>query len=106
MWQKEHGNVPDTFEGEQWQACLVLAAGIEKAGSIEAAKLRPALETVAVDSIKGRVAMRACDHQAVQQGYMVQGGEERGHPTPIPEVIATYPGERTTPPCNKQTYDD
>ena len=53
MWQKEYGNVPDTFEGEQWQACQVLAAGIEKAGSIEAAKLRPALETVTIDSIKG-----------------------------------------------------
>ncbi len=106
MWQKQYGNVPDTFEGEQWQACLVLAAGIEKAGSIEAAKLRPALETVTVDSVKGRVAMRACDHQAVQQGYMVRVAKSEAHPNPIPEVIASYPGDRTTPPCNKQTYDD
>src|SRR3984957_15555125 len=30
-WQKEHGTVPDVFEGEQWQACLMLQAGIEKA---------------------------------------------------------------------------
>ena len=82
------------------------AAGIEKAGSIEASKLRPALETVTVDSIKGRVAMRACDHQAVQQGYMVRVAKSEAHPNPIPEVIASYPGERTTPPCNKQTYDD
>ena len=65
-WQKEYGNVPDVFEGEQWQACQMLQAGIEKAGSIEADKLRPALETVAIESIKGHVAMRACDHQAVQ----------------------------------------
>jgi len=105
-WQKEHGNVPDTFEGEQWQACLMLAAGIEKAGSIEAAKLRPALETVAIDSIKGHVAMRACDHQAVQQGFMVKVVKREDYPTPVPDVIATYPGDRTTPPCNKQTYDD
>jgi hypothetical protein len=25
---------------------------------------------------------------------------------PIPEVITMLPGERTTPPCNKTTYDD
>jgi branched-chain amino acid transport system substrate-binding protein len=106
LWQKDHGNVPDTFEGEQWQACLMLGAGIEKAGSIEAAKLRPALETVAIDSIKGHVAMRACDHQAVQQGFMVKVVKREDYPTPVPDVIATYPGERTTPPCNKQTYDD
>jgi branched-chain amino acid transport system substrate-binding protein len=106
MWQKEYGNVPDTFEGEQWQACQVLAAGIEKAGSIDAAKLRPALETVAIDSIKGHVAMRACDHQAVQSGFMVKVVKREDAAMPIPEVIASYPGERTTPSCNKQSYDD
>ena len=98
--------MPDVFEGEQWQACQVLAAGIEKAGSIEADKLRPALETVTIDSIKGHVTMRACDHQAVQQGYHGKGGKERGLQTPIPEVIASYPGEQITPPCSKMTYDD
>jgi branched-chain amino acid transport system substrate-binding protein len=106
MWQKEYGNAPDTFEGEQWQACQVLAAGIEKAGSIEADKLRAALESVAIDSIKGHVAMRACDHQAVQSGFMVKVVKREEAAMPIPEVIATYPGERTTPACNKQTYED
>jgi len=106
MWQKEYGNVPDTFEGEQWQACQMLAAGIQKAGSIEAAKLRAALETVTIDSIKGHVAFRACDHQAVQHGFMVKVVKSAGSPTPIPEVIATYPGDRTTPACNKQTFED
>src|SRR6185312_16731341 len=105
-WKKEYGNVPDVFEGEQWQACLMLQAGIEKAGSIDADKLRPALETVEVDSVKGKVTMRACDHQAVQQGFMVKVVQREDFPTPVPDVIGIYPGERTTPPCNKQTYDD
>jgi branched-chain amino acid transport system substrate-binding protein len=106
MWQKEYGNVPDTFEGEQWQACQLLAVAIEKAGSIDAAKLRPALETAAVDSIKGHVAMRACDHQAVQSGFMVKVAKKDGSDMPIPEIIATFPGEKTTPDCRKQTYED
>ena len=105
-WQKEYGNVPDMFEGEQWQACLVLAAGIEKAGSIEAAKLRPALETVAIDSIKGTRRDARLRPSGGAAGLHGEGGEEEGFKTPIPEVIATYPGDQTTPPCNKLTYDD
>ena len=76
-------------------------AGIEKAGSIEADKLRPALETVAIDSIKGHVAMRACDHQAVQQGYMVKVVKQEDYTTPVPEVIATYPGDASRRPATR-----
>ena len=42
----------------------VFEAGIEKAGGIEADKLRPALEDLTVESVKGKVLMRECDHQA------------------------------------------
>jgi branched-chain amino acid transport system substrate-binding protein len=104
MWQKAHGNaLPDTFEGEQWQACQILAAGITKAGSIEPEKLRPAMETVAIDSIKGHVAMRACDHQAVQQGFMVKVADKPNAESPI-EVVKVYPADQVTPPCREQTY--
>ena len=30
LWKKEHGTVPDTFEGEQWQCMKVFEAGIEQ----------------------------------------------------------------------------
>ena len=53
-WKKEYGNVPDTFEGEQWQCMKVFEAGITKAGGIEAAKLRPALEDIEIESVKGK----------------------------------------------------
>ena len=106
LWQKEYGAVPDVFEGEQWQACQVLAAGIEAAKSIDADKLRPALEAVTIDSIKGKVAMRACDHQGVQQGYMVKVVNQEGYKTPIPQLIATFPGEEVTPACRQMTFED
>jgi branched-chain amino acid transport system substrate-binding protein len=105
LWQKEYGQVPNNNEGEQWQACQILAAGIRKAGGVETDKLRAALETVAIDSIKGHVAIRACDHQAVQQGYIVKVVKQED-PVPVPQVIATFPGERTTPACRQMTYDD
>lgn len=104
LWKKEFGNVPDTFEGEQWQCMKVFQAAIEKAKTIEADKLRVALETLEIESVKGKIAFRKCDHQAVQQGFMVKVVKEGNEL--IPKVIATYPGERTTPPCNKMTYDD
>ena len=105
LWRKEYGQVPDNNEGEQWQACQILAAGIKQAGGIETDKLRAALETVAIDSIKGHVAIRACDHQAIQQGYIVKVVKQED-PMPVPQVIATYSGDRTAPACNKMTYDD
>jgi branched-chain amino acid transport system substrate-binding protein len=105
LWQKEYGQVPDNNEGEQWQACQILAAGIRQAGGVETDKLRAALETIAIDSIKGHVAIRACDHQAIQQGYIVKVVKQED-PMPVPQVIATYPGDHTAPACNMMTYDD
>jgi ABC-type branched-subunit amino acid transport system substrate-binding protein len=106
LWKKEHNTVPDTFEGEQWQCMKVFEAGITKAGGIEAGKLRPALEDIEIESVKGKVFMRKCDHQGVQQGFMVEVVKKAGFDMPIPQVIATFPGESTTPKCNTMTFED
>jgi branched-chain amino acid transport system substrate-binding protein len=105
-WQAEHHTLPDMFEGDQYQSCVVLQAGIEKAGNIEAAKLRVALEGLEVDSIKGRVNIRACDHQGEQQGFVIKVVKREGMEHPVPQVIATYSADRVTPPCNKMTYNN
>jgi branched-chain amino acid transport system substrate-binding protein len=104
-WKQEYGVIPDVFEGEQWQACQILAAGIEKAGGIDADKLRPALETVEIDNIKGKVTMRACDHQAMQQGFMVKVVRKEGMTDPVPELIATFPADQVTPACRQMTFE-
>jgi branched-chain amino acid transport system substrate-binding protein len=107
LWRKDHsGALPDTFEGETWQAMQVIQAGLEKANGTDTAPLRTALRSVELESIKGKIKFRECDHQAVQQGFMVKVVKKEGFDTPIPEVIATFPGERTTPGCKKTTYDD
>ena len=69
-------------------------------------KLRPALETASIDSIKGHVAMRACDHQVVQGGYIVKVGKTEGYNTPVPQIIATFPGDDITPACRQMTFED
>jgi branched-chain amino acid transport system substrate-binding protein len=104
-WKQQYGTEPDVFEGEQYQACQILQAGIEAAQSIDAEKLRPALEKVAIDSIKGHVAIRECDHQAVQGGYMVKVEKPEGAKAPLPQIIATFPGDAITPACRQMTFD-
>lgn len=107
LWRKEYGGaLPDTFEGETWQAMQAIQAGIESAKSTDTAPLRKALESVELESIKGKIKFRECDHQAVQQGFMVKVVKKAGFDTPVPEVIATFPGERTTPGCKKTSYDN
>ena len=49
--------------------------------------------------------MRACDHQAVQGGYMVKVVKKEGFKTPIPEIIATYAGDEITPACRQMTFE-
>ncbi len=92
---------PTCSRASSGRPCRCSQAGIEKAKGIEAEKLRAALEMVTIDSIKGHVAMRECDHQAVQGGFMVKVVKKEGFDDPVPEIIATYPGDKTTPACNK-----
>jgi hypothetical protein len=49
--------------------------------------------------------MRACDHQAVQGGYVVKVVQQAGFTTPVPEIIATFPGDQITPACRAMTFD-
>jgi branched-chain amino acid transport system substrate-binding protein len=105
-WRAEYGRLPQMFEGDQYQSCVVLQAGIEKAGSVETAKLRSALEGLKVTSVKGPIELRACDHQASQPGFIVKAVKQAGIAHPMPELIATYAADRVTPPCNKMEYTD
>ena len=42
---------------------------------------------------------RSATTRRVQQGFMVKVVKKDGFDHPIPEVIATCPAERTTPPA-------
>ncbi|MGE0723726.1 MAG: ABC transporter substrate-binding protein [Alphaproteobacteria bacterium] len=104
LFRKEYGEVPDTFDGEHWQALQLLAEAVKKAGSTETKALVQALEGLEMESIKGKLKVRACDHQAEQQGFVVKVEQRAGFPHPVPAVIKTYPPERVTPDCRKSTF--
>jgi branched-chain amino acid transport system substrate-binding protein len=105
-WQAEYKRPPQMFEGDQYQSCVVMQAGIEKAGSFDTAKIRTALEGLKLTSVKGPLEMRACDHQASEQGFVVKVVKSADGKGVIPQVIATYPADKITPACNKTDYAD
>ena len=96
--------VPDTWDGEQYQALHLLFRGIEKAKSTETAALVKALEGLEITSVKGKIVMRECDHQATQVGLVVKAAKRAGISHPIPEMVRTYPPDVVTPPCRKSSY--
>ena len=50
--------------------------------------------------------MRACDHQAVQQGFMVKVARKDGFkPIRSRRLIATFPADQITPACRQMTYE-
>jgi hypothetical protein len=42
----------------------------------------------------------------VQGGTIVKLVKAEGFSSPAPEIIATFPGDKTVPACNKMTFED
>jgi branched-chain amino acid transport system substrate-binding protein len=104
-WKAEYGKEPWMFEGDQYQSCMALQAAIEKAGSTDIPKVRAAFEGLQIDSVKGPLTIRACDHQGEQPGFVVKV-EKGPDGKPRPTVLASYPSAKVTPACNQMTYTD
>jgi branched-chain amino acid transport system substrate-binding protein len=91
-------------DGEMYQALQILFAAIEKADSIDPAKLVPAMEDLEVNSVKGPVLMRKCDHQGENQGFVVKVAASSKYPEPVAEIVKIYPREQITPDCLSTGY--
>lgn len=103
-FRAEHNELPDTYDGEQWQACQVLAEAVRKAGRTDTEAVVAALRDLETTSVKGPLKIRACDGQAEQQGFVVRVARREGIPHPAPEVIATYSAAEVTPACRTSSF--
>jgi branched-chain amino acid transport system substrate-binding protein len=99
-----YGVYPDLHAGELYQAMDFITEAIRKTKSTKTEDLKAALEGMEISSIKGKVLMRKCDHQAVSDGYLIRCVKQDGYPYPVPKVLTTYPGDFVAPPCNSMTY--
>lgn len=99
LFKAEYDDIPDTYEGETWQALEFLAEGIRRAKSTDAAAVRTALEDLEIDTLKGRVKLRACDHQGEQSVFIARLEKTGDAPYPTPKIIETYAASEVTPGC-------
>ena len=103
-FRSELNELPDTYDGEQWQACEVLATAVRKARRTDTEAVVAALRDLEMSSIKGPLKIRACDGQAEQAGLVVRVDRRDGMPHPVPEVIATYAPSEVTPACRAANF--
>jgi branched-chain amino acid transport system substrate-binding protein len=103
-FKAEYNEIPDTWEGETWQCLEFLTQAIRRAKSTDAAAIRTALEGLEIESVKGKVKMRACDHQAEQPVFMARLDKDPAIGYPTPKVIDIYQADKVMPECRKETY--
>ncbi len=96
--------LPDWTDGEMWQALEILFAAMEKGDTTEPRKLIPAMEDLEVTSVKGATLMRKCDHQGMNQGFVVRVVDSEAFGEPVPEIIKLYPREDVTPDCRSTSF--
>lgn len=90
------GKAPTDVAGFAYLGMQTLFAGIEKAQSIDPKTVAKGLEGLEFDSIKGKVTMRAADHQLEAPVYMGQVEQVDGKNRLVERV--TYPASETLPP--------
>jgi branched-chain amino acid transport system substrate-binding protein len=103
LFTKEIKDTPDWNDGEQWKALQFIGAAIKKANSIKSAELVAALNDMELDTIKGPAKFRACDHQSLEEGFVVQVDKVDGKLLPV--LIKKYPWDQITPACRKKNFD-
>jgi branched-chain amino acid transport system substrate-binding protein len=104
LFRAEYQDIPDTWEGEMWQTLDFLTQGIRRAKSTDTNAIRTALESLEMDSVKGKVKMRACDHQAEQPVFMARLDKDPAVPYPTARIIETYHADAVIPACRKDTF--
>ena len=99
----EYGEFPDWTDGEIYQALKGMFTAIERAKSLETAKIVKAAEGMEITSVKGTIHFRECDHQAENQGFVVEV-KEGADGTPEPTLLRVFDRKISTPDCGKTTF--
>jgi branched-chain amino acid transport system substrate-binding protein len=100
----KHKIYPDMFDGETYEALEFFLKAVTKAGTDDVDAVIKAWEGLEYDGIEGKFVMRACDHQAVQPGFMVRAVKDEAYPHLIPKILKVYSGDQIMPPCRKDSF--
>lgn len=85
---------PDLYGADSYGLIFFYKAAVEKAGTTETDKLREAMRGLSWDTPQGKKTMRAGDHQAAQDMYVVRvtGGDFK--------IVSSVPGAAAIGPDN------
>lgn len=101
-YRKKYNELPDQYAGEAYDGMMWWLHTVEAAKTFDKEKLIAAFSNSVWDkSLKGRKTMRACDHQALQNGYwaeIVKG--PAGGPPYVLKLTDTFQPDVLFPPCS------
>ena len=103
LFTKEIKETPDWNDGEQWKALQFISTAIERTKSTKSTDLIKALDGMELDTVKGKASFRACDHQSLEDGFVVQV-DKVGNAL-LPVLVKKYPAAQITPACLKKTFE-
>lgn len=98
-YRKAYNEWPGFLAGEAYDGMAWLLDVIEQSGSTDPEVWIPKFEvSVRRDSVEGTKTMRACDHQALQNGYLAQVvAGTAPQPAYLMKIVAEYPGAEIMP---------
>jgi ABC-type branched-subunit amino acid transport system substrate-binding protein len=77
-WTEKNGSPPYYIPGNNYLGAQVLFAAVEKAGSVDPAKVKAAMADLQLDSIMGPITVRGADHQVIMPTYVGKVVEKDG----------------------------
>ena len=101
-FRKKYNEYPDQYAGEAFDGMAWWLDNIEQTKTFDKEKLMEAFSKSSwtTKSVKPNRVMRACDHQALQNGYwgeIVKGAP--GQPDYVFKLTNTFPADVLFPPC-------
>jgi branched-chain amino acid transport system substrate-binding protein len=100
-YKRAYGAYPDEWSLNGYDAAETWAAGVKKAGSVDANKLAGALAGTSVQTPRGSVTIRACDHQAevTEDTGIVASSVNPTYGVPLWSKTYTPPVNQIIEPC-------
>jgi branched-chain amino acid transport system substrate-binding protein len=94
-WKAKFNRLPTDNEGQAYNGAIVMFQGVQKAGSVKPADVSRALRGAEVDTLYGKLALRAQDNQLMLPNYVGRAKVADGVLRPVVEhsfAASTMPG--------------
>lgn len=95
-WKAKFNRVPTDNEGQAYNGMQVMFEGVKKSGSVKPADVSKALRGAEIETLYGKVTMRAADNQLLLPNYVARAKLVDGAIVPV--IEHTYPASLTPPP--------